>query len=118
MKVKDLEQFFPRWNDDSGFDVQIVYNEPKHEVVRRSDSYHPTTKPGQRELTVKAIRCGLLHPGGSFDEQLTIYVEEIEKVEEDEELRRLEHEAWERAREKEQEERDRKEYERLKQKYD
>jgi len=84
MKIKEIEPYLPKYSDGSGYDVDIRYNTSEHGGPWcKRDSYHPSTKPGQRELTIKSIEAGCPGFGGSYDDTLTIYVEESEVVKED-----------------------------------
>lgn len=84
MKIKEIEPYLPKYSDGSGYDVDIRYNTDKNGGPWcERDSYHPSTKPGQRELTIKSIAAGCPGFDGSYDDTLTIYVEESEMVEAD-----------------------------------
>lgn len=84
MKIKEIEPYLPKYSDGSGYDVDVRYNTDEHGGPWcERDSYHPSTKPGQRELTIKSIAAGCPGFGGSYDDTLTIYVEESEMVEAD-----------------------------------
>ena len=77
MKVKDLEPLLPRYSDNSGFDVQIIYNTDKRGLAWcKYELYRPEENPKQRNLTVIGIRAGVLRFGGNYDDDLTLIVEE------------------------------------------
>lgn len=96
MKVKEIEPYLPKYSDGSGYDVDIRYNTSKSGGPWcKRDSYHPSTKPGQRDLTIKSIQAGCIGFGGNYDDTLTIYVEESEIVEEDPALVQKERDEYE-----------------------
>ena len=96
MKIKEIEPYLPRYSDGSGYDVDIRYNTDKNGGPWcKRDSYHPSTKPGQRDLTIKAIEPGCPGFGGNYYDTLTIYVEEKEIVKEDPVLVKREEDEYE-----------------------
>ena len=96
MKIKEIEPYLPKYSDGSGYDVDIRYNTSKHSGPWcERDGFHPSTKPGQRDLTIKAIAPGCPGFGGNYYDTLTIYVEESEVVKEDAVLAQKERDEYE-----------------------
>ena len=82
MKVKELENILPKYNDGSGFDCQIIYNNGEHPLfLCEHDLYKPNEKPEQRDLEVEKILPGLTRSGGNFDDTLAIVVDGREEWE-------------------------------------
>lgn len=126
MKIKDIEQFLPKYSDGSGFDVQIVYNTDKYGRYAwcEHDLYRPKTKPDQRELTIKALEPGIGRFGGNYDDTFAIIVEESEPVKEvpelvelEEQERKRKYEEEEKLRQQKEEQEERETFERLCHKY-
>lgn len=96
MQIKEIEPYLPVYSDGSGYDVAIRYNTSEHGGPWcERDNYHPSTKPRQRDLIIKAIAGGCPGFGGNYDDTLTIYVEESERVEEDPALVQKERDEYE-----------------------
>ena len=82
MKVKELENILPKYNDGSGFDCQIIYNNGERPLfLCKHDLYRPNEKPEQRDLEVEEILPGLTRSGGHFDDTLAIVVDGREEWE-------------------------------------
>lgn len=75
LKVKDIEHLLPRYGDDSGFDVQIIYKEGRSLLAfERSELYRPNEHPEQRELEIISLLPGLTRSGGHYDDTFGIVV--------------------------------------------
>ena len=80
LKIKDIEHLLPRYNDDSGFDVQIIYKEGHRLLAfERSELYRPDEHPKQRNLEIISLLPGLTRVGGYYDDTFAIVVNGGEK---------------------------------------
>ena len=76
LKIKDLKYMLPKYSDNSGYDCQIIYNNPRHALfLCKHELYNPLEKPEQNELEVETILPGLTRTGGDYDYTLAIVVE-------------------------------------------
>ena len=123
MKIKDMLQFLPYSTEFDGapkcYDVDIWYNTDKGKCWCgcERDNFHPSTKPEQLDLTIKKITAGVCGFGGSFYDDLAIFVEEQDIIRAHKDLVEAEDAIYDKHREEEQDRRDREEFERLKRKY-
>ena len=75
LKIKDVEHLLPRYSDDSGFDVQIIYKKGRRLLAFEDhDLYRPDEHPEQRNLEIVSLLPGLTRAGGHYDDTFTIVV--------------------------------------------